>query len=103
MAAGEKKQRIGKDHNLISVSLAQLQNAIVHLKSSFWSICLQRVRLRCGPHFATYPGAVCDKRVDVVLGLVVIEQATPGQKCVHRQTVKRLGKLTSCQLLFVII
>lgn len=34
--------------------------------------------------FVTYPGAVCNKGVDVVFGLVVVKQATPGQKCVKR-------------------
>lgn len=36
--------------------------------------------------FVTYPGAVCNKGVNVVLGLVVVKQTTPGQKGVNRLT-----------------
>lgn len=36
--------------------------------------------------FVTYPGAVRNKGVNVVLGLVVVKQTTPGQKDVNRLT-----------------
>lgn len=36
----------------------------------------------------TYPGAMRNKGVNVVLGLVVVEQTTPGQRHTHRHTQK---------------
>lgn len=41
-----------------------------------------------GPSNVTYPGAVCDKGVNVVFGLVVVKQTTPGQK----QVLKLMSK-----------
>lgn len=41
------------------------------------------LRNRTPEAFVTYPGAVRNKGVNVVLGLVVVKQTTPGQKGVN--------------------
>ena len=35
-----------------------------------------------------YPGAVCDEGVDVVFGLVVVEQTAPGHRSIIRNIIR---------------
>lgn len=58
------------------------------LFNSFWRMIYSfltptQTAMNFGPSNITYPGAVCDKGVNVVFGLVVVKQTTPGQKEVH--------------------
>lgn len=52
----------------------------------------------------TYPGAVCNKGVNVVLGLVVVEKTTPGGRQTHKisknkltQEIMHIMHITSAQ------
>lgn len=41
--------------------------------------CIYEEPDKAPEHFVAYPGAVCNKGVNVVLGLVVVKQTAPGR------------------------
>lgn len=66
---------------------------------SDWGLRMQQMYWRVK---LTYPGAVCNKGVNVVLGLVVVEKTTPGGRQTHKIHISRQKQAHSRQYAYYI-